>query len=130
MIGENTPLYGKKTVIVGAGPSRHGYAALAIDRLVQHGHEVVLVGKRSATFDGREILDINTEPVIADVDTITLYVNPKNQQPWHHYLIGLNPKRIIFNPGTENNVLKSLAEEKGIETIYGCTLVMLSIGNY
>jgi predicted CoA-binding protein len=130
MIDKNTPLYGKKTVIVGVSPSRHGYAALAYDRLMQHDHEVILIGKRSGKFDEKDILDIHEKPDIADVDTITLYINPSNQQPWHHYLIGLNPSRIIFNPGTENAVLKKMADEKGIETVYGCTLVMLSIGAY
>lgn len=130
MIDKNTPLYGKKTVIVGSSASRHGYAAMAFDRLVQQGHEVVLLGKRAATFEGHEILDINTKPFIDEVDTVTLYINPTNQQPWYEYLIGLKPKRIIFNPGTENDTLKKLAEEKGIETEYGCTLVMLSIGVY
>ena len=130
MIDENTTVYGKKTMIVGASASRHGYAAMAYDRLVQNGHEIVLVGKRAAIFEGQQVLDINTKPAIADVHTITLYINPSNQQPWHAYLIGLKPTRIIFNPGTENSTLQKLAEANGIETVYGCTLVMLRIGNY
>ncbi len=130
MIDKNTPLYGKKTVIVGASASSHGYAALAFARLKQKQHDSVLLGIRSATYEGQPILDINTKPAIEDVDTITLYINPTRQQPWYEYLIGLNPKRIIFNPGTENDELKKLAEAKGIETEYGCTLVMLSIGVY
>jgi hypothetical protein len=130
MIDKNTTLYGKKTVIVGSSPIRRGYAALAYDRLRQHNHEVVLLGKKKGNFEGMEILDIHEKPAITGVDTITLYINPANQQPWQQYLIGLNPSRIIFNPGTENDTLKKMAEEKGIETVYGCTLVMLSIGVY
>ncbi len=130
MTGKNTPTYGNKTVIVGASASSHGYAALAFDRLLQHDHEVVLLGKRKGEYQGTEIMDINTSPGIEGVHTITLYINPNNQQPWHQYFIDLKPKRIIFNPGTENGTLKKLAEENGIETVYGCTLVMLSIGAY
>lgn len=130
MIDKNTPLYGKKTVLVGASTTRHGYASMAYDRLVQHDHEVVLIGKRAATVEGQQVLDINTKPFVEDVHTITLYINPSNQQPWLEYLIGLKPKRIIFNPGTENSTLQNLAKAEGIETVYGCTLVMLSIGAY
>lgn len=126
----NTPLYGKKTVIVGASARRSGYAALAYDRLLDHGHEIALLGIRAGTFEKHEILDIRSHPVISSVHTITLYINPMRQEPWYDYLIGLKPARIIFNPGTENNDLKRLAEKNGIETVYGCTLVMLSIGNY
>lgn len=130
MIEKNTPLYGKKSLLVGASESRHGYASLAFDRLTRSGHEVILLGKQKGVFEGEEILDIHTQPIIRDIDTITLYINPSNQEPWFQYLIGLRPRRIIFNPGTENDTFKKLAEQDGIETVYGCTLVMLGVGTY
>ena len=130
MSDKNTPVYGKRTLIVGASPTRYGYAALAYDLLREYQHEVVLLGKQTGTFEGTEILDIHDIPSIPGIDTITLYINPGNQEPWLDYLVGLNPSRIIFNPGTENTVLKKMAEEKGIETVYGCTLVMLRVGLY
>jgi hypothetical protein len=57
-------------------------------------------------------------------------MNPTNQKPYYDYILSLNPKRIIFNPGTENYELEKMAEEKGIEPVEACTLVMLSIGQY
>jgi predicted CoA-binding protein len=70
------------------------------------------------------------QPEIKEVDTITLYMNPQRQKPHYSYILSLQPKRIIFNPGTENLELVSLAKELGIETVIACTLVMLSVGNY
>jgi predicted CoA-binding protein len=65
-----------------------------------------------------------------DIDTITLYLGPERQREYYDYILSLKPKRIIFNPGTENDELAALAETNGIETVEACTLVMLSIGNY
>lgn len=79
---------------------------------------------------GEPIRDIRKKPEIEDVDTVTLYLNPRNQEEWEDYILSLHPKRIIFNPGTENSSLRSKAEQLGVETEYACTLVMLSAGNY
>ena len=73
---------------------------------------------------------VNGRPVLEDIDTITLYLGPERQREYYDYILSLKPKRIIFNPGTENNELAALAETNGIETVEACTLVMLSIGNY
>jgi len=67
-------------------------------------------------------------PDLSDIHTITLYIGPQRQKPYYDYIIGLHPKRIIFNPGTENRELMELVSEKGIETISNCTLVMLDTG--
>ena len=79
---------------------------------------------------GKPILSIFEKPAIPDVDTITLYIGPQHQPEWYDYLISLKPKRIIFNPGTENPEFEKMAEEKGIETLEACTLVMLRTGQY
>ncbi len=73
---------------------------------------------------------ITTFPLLQDIDTVTLYLNPERQQAYYHQIIDLHPRRIIFNPGTENPELISLAKDNGIEAIEACTLVMLSVGNY
>ena len=70
------------------------------------------------------------QPDVDGVDTVTLYLNPKRQVELYDYILGLKPKRIIFNPGTENIELVELATAQGIETEIACTLVMLSVGNY
>ena len=117
-----------KTLILGATPNPSRYAYIAANRLVNSGHEIVNVGIKSGAVAGAEIL--NGEPEVEDVDTITLYVGPKNQPQYYDYLLGLKPRRIIFNPGTENPALEQLAEDNGIEPIKACTLVMLASDQY
>lgn len=118
----------KKTLVLGATPNPARYAYLAMHALVRHGHEAVPVGIRAGTVAG---IPIQTGmPEISDVDTVTLYVGSERLAPYYDYLLGLKPRRIIFNPGTENPRLVMLAQAQGIETVEGCTLVMLSIGAY
>lgn len=118
----------KKTVVLGASPNPARYSYLAINRLRNHQHPVVAIGKRKGTVSGVEI-QTDHEPV-DNVHTITLYLNPQNQREYYDYILSLQPRRIIFNPGTENNELKKEANDAGIETIEGCTLVMLRVGSY
>jgi uncharacterized protein len=118
----------KKTVVLGATPFADRYAYMATSRLHKAGHEVIPVGIRPGDIEGVPI-QLGT-PEVTDVDTVTLYLNPERQTPLYPYIFSLHPKRIIFNPGTENPELQRLAAEKGIETVEGCTLVMLSIHNY
>ena len=118
----------KKTVILGATPNPERYAYLATSRLKKAGHEVLPVGNKKGEIEG--IVIENGTPQYEGVDTVTLYLNPDNQKPYYDYILSLKPKRIIFNPGTENWELVRLAKEQGIETEIACTLVMLSVGNY
>ena len=119
----------KRTLILGASPNPERYAHKATTMLSEHNHEVFPVGLRSGTIGEHEILT-NT-PAIDNIDTVTLYVGQKNQPVYYDYILDvIKPKRIIFNPGTENQELESLANKKGIQTEEACTLVLLSIGNY
>ncbi|RFP63568.1 CoA-binding protein [Hymenobacter lapidiphilus] len=118
----------KKTLVLGATDNPTRYAYRAVHQLKQHGHEVVPVGIRKGQVAGLDIR--NDRPAAEGVDTVTLYVGPQNQPGWYDYILDLNPKRIIFNPGTENPELEKLAQQRGIETEEACTLVMLSVGQY
>jgi predicted CoA-binding protein len=118
----------KKTLILGATPDQSRYAYLAANRLVKYGHSIINVGIKKGEVAGVEIE--KPEAIHTDVDTITLYVGPQNQPALYNYIMQTKPKRIIFNPGTENNVLENMAAEGGIETLQACTLVMLSTGQY
>lgn len=120
----------KKTVIIGATPNPSRYAYLAAENLNRKGHDFIPVGIKKADVLGKPIRNIFDKPVLNDVDTITLYIGPHRQPEWYQYLLGLNPKRIIFNPGTENPEFEKMAEDKGIEVVEGCTLVMLRTGQY
>ena len=121
---------GKKTVIIGATTNPARYAYFVAERLVDKGHDIVPVGIKKGEVLTKPILDLRTTPEIEDVDTVTLYLNPTNQTQWEDYILSIAPKRIIFNPGTENFSLMKRAEEKGIEAIAACTLSMLSVGQY
>lgn len=118
----------KKTVVLGATPDPSRYAYKAARMLVEYGHEMVPVGIKKGELFGKTIH--NDKPLIEDVDTVTLYVGPQNQEPLYDYIVSLKPKRIIFNPGTENDEMFRIAKANNIESVVGCTLVMLSVGNY
>jgi predicted CoA-binding protein len=118
----------KKTLVLGASDNPDRYSYRAVHQLKKHGHEVVPVGIRKGQVAG---LPIHTDrPAAENVDTVTLYVGPQNQPTWYDYILDLQPKRIIFNPGTENPELEKLAQARGIYTEEACTLVMLSVGQY
>src|SRR5579862_8970392 len=103
----------KKTLVLGATPNESRYANLAANRLVRSGHSIVNVGLREGVVAGVPIE--KPEEIHHDIDTVTLYVGPKNQERLYDYILETNPKRIIFNPGTENSELRRMANEKGIE---------------
>lgn len=118
----------KKTIVLGATPDSSRYAYLASNKLVKYGHEIINVGIKTGEVAGVPIE--KPETLHSDVDTITLYIGPHNQPPLYDYILSTNPNRIIFNPGTENLELELKAQQRGIETVMGCTLVMLSVGEY
>lgn len=118
----------KKTVVLGASPNPSRYSYLAMNRLKNLNYPVVGIGRKAGVVNGQQI---ETEQrSIEDVDTITLYLNANNQKSYYDYIFSLNPRRIIFNPGAENEELAALAVEKGIQPVEACTLVMLATGQY
>lgn len=120
----------KKTVVIGASNNPGRFAYRATQMLQEYGHEVVPIGIKKGEVAGKSILNLKDNPEIADVDTVTLYVGPQNQEAWYDFILNLKPKRIIFNPGTENMDFESRANKQGIETVEGCTLVMLGSKQY
>lgn len=118
----------KNTVVLGASENTDRYSNMAVKKLVAHKHPVTAIGNKTGVINDIQILKDN--PVLNDVDTVTLYLNPQNQKPYYDYILSLNPKRIIFNPGTENDELEKLAAKKGIATMDACTLVLLSTNQY
>ncbi|RYE19408.1 MAG: CoA-binding protein [Sphingobacteriales bacterium] len=118
----------KKTLVLGASENPNRYSNMAILRLLTFGHPVVAIGNRKGKV---EDVEITTEhPEMDDIDTVTLYLNPTNQKPYYDYILSLKPKRVIFNPGTENDELEKKLIQKGVITQEACTLVMLGTGQY
>ena len=120
----------KKTVIIGATTNPSRYAYLAAEMLTSYHHEIVPIGIRGGELFGKTILNIHHKPEVNDVDTVTLYIGPKRQPEWYDYILSLKPKRIIFNPGAENEELAAMARQNGILPQEACTLVLLSTGQY
>ncbi|MBK7762765.1 MAG: CoA-binding protein [Bacteroidetes bacterium] len=118
----------KYTLVIGASENESRYSNMAIKKLVKYGHPVAAIGLRDGKVEG--IPFSKEHKVFADIDTVTLYINETHQQDYYDYILSLNPKRIIFNPGTENPELEKLANQKGIEAVEACTLVMLGTGQY
>ena len=118
----------KKTVVLGASQNEERYSNMAVKKLVAHKHPVTAIGNKEGIINDIKIIKDN--PSISDIDTVTLYLNPENQKPYYDYILSLHPKRIIFNPGTENEELEKIANEKGIKTMEACTLVLLSTNQY
>jgi uncharacterized protein len=126
---EPLPLKKSTTLVLGATTNAERYAFLATQKLLQHGFKVALVGIKKGEVSGIPIQ--NGCPALTDIDTITLYLSAENQKQYYTYILEtLKPRRLIFNPGTENTELVRLARAEGIEPIMACTLVMLSTGQY
>ena len=118
----------KKTVVIGASENPERYSNKATVALKKHHHEVIPIGIQDGEIDGIKI--VKEKIKIEGVDTVTLYVGPKNQPSWFDYVISLRPKRVIFNPGTENPEFEQMLQQNNIEPVRACTLVLLSIGDY
>ena len=118
----------KKTLVLGASDNPSRYSYLAVQRLRSHGHPVVAVGKKLS-----RVVDVPIEKEkkeFDNIDTVTLYLNPLRQQEYYDYILSLKPRRIIFNPGAENEELANLARQHQINVMEACTLVLLSTGQY
>jgi uncharacterized protein len=114
----------KKTLVIGASDNPERYSYLAVNRLRQNNHPVVGIGRKKVKVADVEIETEKKE--FKDIDTVTLYINPANQKEYYDYILSLHPKRLIFNPGAENEELFNLAKANGIKPLEACTLVLLS----
>ncbi len=128
MTPRNEIMKNKKTVVLGATTKPEKYAYLAITKLVEKGHSVLAIGQNAGEVAG---VKIYTKQIpLANIDTVTLYLNPKRQVDYYNYIIETKPKRVIFNPGTENPQFYQLLESNGIKVEVGCTLVLLATNQY
>lgn len=116
------------TLVLGASEKTERYSHLAVVSLRNHHHPVYAVGRKSG-----QIQDVPIVTAISldwTIDTVTLYLNPDQQQAYYDSIIALRPRRLIFNPGTENPLFEEKARQAGIVTQEACTLVLLQTGQY
>jgi len=118
----------KKTLVLGASDNIDRYSNKAVKKLTAYGHPVIAIGNKKTFIDDIPIYKEHLK--VDDVDTVTLYLNPQRQKEYYDYILSLKPKRIIFNPGTENRELADLAVKNNIEPVEACTLVLLSTGQF
>ena len=118
----------KKTLVLGASDNPSRYSFLAVNRLRNLGHPVVAIGKKSSIVG--DVAVEKEKKQFENIDTVTLYLNPLHQKEYYDYIVSLKPKRIIFNPGAENDELYDLAKQNGIKPVEACTLVLLSTNQY
>ena len=118
----------KKTVVIGASENSERYSHKAILALRKQGIETNALGLKAGKVSDVEIQTDTKD--INDIDTVSLYVGPANQEHWLPSILELRPKRVIFNPGTENPMLEEILKSSGIEVTHACTVVLLSTRQY
>ncbi len=118
----------KKTLVLGASLKPNRYSNYVIHKLVENDNEVSAFGLKTGEVAGVEIETVLNHT--QDIDTVTLYLNPQRQKSYYNYVINLKPRRVIFNPGTENPEFYKLLSEAQIEVEVACTLVLLSTNQY
>ncbi len=116
------------TLVLGASLQKSRYSNLAIHKLLQANKKVIGIGKQSGSVEKAKI-QTNFDG-ISNIDTITMYVSPKVQENYYEQIIRLKPKRVIFNPGSENPELEQILREHHIPFERACTLVLLSTNQY
>jgi len=118
----------KKTLVLGASVKPERYAYKAITMLVEKGHSVLAIGQNAGEVAG---IKIQTKAIpLKNIDTITLYLNPTRQRDYYNYIVEAKPKRVIFNPGTENPEFYQLLQLNNIKVEVACTLVLLTTNQF
>ncbi len=118
----------RRTLVLGASLKPERYSHHAIKMLTERGFPVYAVGLREGVVHGVPIQ--LPFPVLEEVDTVTMYVGPKNQPFYYDFIAKLNPHRVIFNPGTENPEFEDILNCNGVEIVKACTLVMIVNGEF
>ncbi|MBN2349691.1 MAG: CoA-binding protein [Bacteroidales bacterium] len=117
-----------KIIVLGASPNPLRFSYKAVKSLGRRSFDVVAVGYKEDSIGDVKI--IKGKPQVKDVHTVLLYLGPKRQVEYYNYIVELHPKRVIFNPGTENEELKKMLVINNIEAVYDCALVMLNTNSF
>jgi predicted CoA-binding protein len=115
----------KETVaILGASDDPSRFAFKAKKMLESYEHKTILVNPKLSSIDG-ETVYAKVSDIKESVDTLTMYVGAKISDTLIDDILKLHPKRVIFNPGSENLNLENKLKMADIEVVEDCTLVML-----
>jgi len=119
------------TLIIGASSKPNRYAYEAARRLLAIGETVYPLGYRAGKTAG-ELEILTSIPANLTVDNITLYLRPELQEEYLEQIVALAPKRIIFNPGTENPQFQKRLQDylPKTEIMMACTLVLINLDQY
>lgn len=117
-----------KTLVLGASPKPQRFSYKAVKSLNRHHHEVLALGFREGHIDEHPILC--GKPELDDIHTVSLYLGEARQAEYEDYIISLRPRRVIFNPGTNNPAFMGRLNNEGIEVVDECMLVMLTRGTF
>lgn len=125
----------KETIVLGASLKPDRYSHRAVIRLSAQQHPVIAVGLKEGKVGAIDVITFDSafakaETLKETVHTITLYLNPKRQVSYYDFICDIAPKRVIFNPGTENPKLVQKLVAAGIEAEVACTLVLLATDQY
>lgn len=121
-------LKNKKTLIIGASTKENRPVRKAIEMLVKNGHSVVALGQNTGEIAA---IKIQTKAVpVKNIDTVSLYIRPSLQKNYYNYIVEAKPKRVIFNPGTENPEFSMLLKTNNIEVENACTIILLTTNQY
>jgi uncharacterized protein len=118
----------KKTLIIGASTNPERYSYKAAEKLLDFGHPIEMIGRKEDVLFDKLIHVKKAE--IDDLHTVTLYISAKFQIEYYDYILKLKPKRVIFNPGTENTEFQELLSKNNIDFENACTLVLLATNSY
>jgi len=116
-------------VVLGASDKPERYSNQAVKLLKEHGHEVIPIHPRLETIEGCSVVP-SLAKVEEKVDTLTVYVGPLRGNGMIEDMKGLNPSRVILNPGTESEEIEKALSKEGISVLRACTLVMLRTGQF
>jgi uncharacterized protein len=118
----------KKTLVLGGSSNPERYSYLAINKLREHQHPVLAIGRRSARV--ADITVLQEMSPVSDLDTVTVYLNKENQKNYYDFVLAQHPRRVIFNPGAENPEFEKILTDQGIQVLEACTLVLLATGQF
>lgn len=118
----------KTTLVLGASPNPERYSYRAVKKLQDRNIPVIAIGQKEFEMDHISIR--KGMPDVGPVHTVTLYLNAKNQKEYYNYILSLNPKRVIFNPGTVNVEFEEVLRKENIEVVTDCMLAMLACGQF